>query len=242
MAENEFMHYFLAAGQTSVSNLLLQHFHELGLTNDELLVYLQLESFHAQGNDFPDIKVVAQRLRLSEPQIYQILHRMIQKKVLAIETSQDAAGRNQDHYNFDLLFQKLAQLVAQKQVQAPLQAAKADSDSQRQAVFNRLETEFGRPLSPIELETVSAWLDQDHYQPELIQLALREAVLNQAYSLKYMDRILLSWERQHLTSKAQIQQAEKRRRAKKAPQPTSQKQGPEIPMYNWAQPDPKPEE
>ena len=36
---------------------------------------------------------------------------------------------------------------------------------------------------------------RDHYQPEILKLALREAVLNQAYSFNYVDRILLSWER-----------------------------------------------
>ncbi len=36
---------------------------------------------------------------------------------------------------------------------------------------------------------IGQWLNTDHYSPELIRLALREAVLNQAYSLKYIDRI-----------------------------------------------------
>ena len=39
--------------------------------------------------------------------------------------------------------------------------------------------------------------------PELIRLALR-AVLNQAYSLKYIDRILLAWERKNITTKEQV--------------------------------------
>ena len=39
---------------------------------------------------------------------------------------------------------------------------------------------------------IGQWLNTDHYSPELIRLALREAVLNQAYSLKYIDRILLA--------------------------------------------------
>ena len=38
---------------------------------------------------------------------------------------------------------------------------------------------------------IGQWLNTDHYSPELIRLALREAVLNQAYSLKYIDRIYL---------------------------------------------------
>ena len=63
------------------------------------------------------------------------------------------------------------------------------------------ESEFGRPLSAIEYQRISQWLEEDKYQPDLIQFALREAVLNQAYSLNYIDRILLSWERKILPRK-----------------------------------------
>ena len=45
--------------------------------------------------------------------------------------------------------------------------------------FTKALKKFGRPLSPIELEMIGQWLNTDHYSPELIRLALREAVLNQ---------------------------------------------------------------
>ncbi|WP_125981587.1 DnaD domain-containing protein [Loigolactobacillus iwatensis] len=236
MAEANFMHQFINAGETAISNLLLAHFHELGLTNDEFLLYLQLESFHSGGNDFPDMTVIADRLHLATSQVYQMLHRLIQKKVLEIQTSQDKSGRSQDHYDFSLLYDKLATLSLQQ----TQQVATAKKDDSRQKLFEAIEAEFGRPLSPIELETIGAWLDEDHYQPEVIELALREAVLNQAYSLKYMDRILLSWERKHLTTKQQIQQ-EKQKRTQREPNTkqsaSTTNNGPQIPMYNWADPD-----
>ena len=76
--------------------------------------------------------------------------------------------------------------------------------------YNQIEIEFGRPLSPVEQETIRDWLTTDHYLPEVILLALREAVLNAAYSLKYMDRILLNWERRHLKTAQQVQAELKR--------------------------------
>src|SRR5699024_10925191 len=68
-----------------------------------------------------------------------------------------------------------------------------------------LESEFGRPLSPIEIETLVAWIENDKYSPELIQLALREAVLSQAYNFKYIDRILLNWEKKNIRTKEQVE-------------------------------------
>lgn len=70
------------------------------------------------------------------------------------------------------------------------------SDSLENNPLNKLsrqfEIEFGRYLSPIEREEIASWLNLDHYMPEIIEMALREAVLSQAYSLKYVDRILLN--------------------------------------------------
>ena len=79
-------------------------------------------------------------------------------------------------------------------------------------------------------------MDEDHYDPELIQFALREAVLNQAYSLNYIDRILLSWERKNITSKAQVEEEQKRRKKQFLQnENASQEEGPmpKIPMHNW---------
>lgn len=234
--DDTFMQQFINAGQTTVSSLLLAHFHELGITNDEFLVYLELKSFYDAGNHFPEMATIAKRLRLSSTQVYQIIHRMIQKKVLTIDTTQDAQGRSQDQYDFALLYRKLATYLTQQKQAVSVEK----SNDTRQQLFEQIETEFGRPLSPIEYETIAAWLDQDHYQAEIVALALREAVLNQAYSLKYMDRILLSWERKHLTTKQQIQQEQNKRQQRQQPntsaaaKPTSSI--PQIPMYNWADP------
>ena len=68
-----------------------------------------------------------------------------------------------------------------------------------------VEGEFGRSLSALEYETLNGWLKQDGYAPDLIRLAVKEAVLRQALSLKYIDRILINWERHGLTTAAQVQ-------------------------------------
>ncbi|WP_245884552.1 DnaD domain-containing protein [Tumebacillus permanentifrigoris] len=59
-------------------------------------------------------------------------------------------------------------------------------------VYNAFEKEFGRPLSPMEFEEIrDYWLPV--YPRELIVRALREAVLNQARHMKYVNNILVAW-------------------------------------------------
>ncbi|HIW72259.1 MAG TPA: DnaD domain protein [Candidatus Levilactobacillus faecigallinarum] len=214
----EFTRRYLQAGQTSVANYLLDHFREVGMTTDQLLLYLQLRRLMDRGTLLPAAEVVAKHLGWDAQKVYQLLHEMITQKLMTITTIVDGQGQKQDTYDFRLLLEKLSQVPVQQAVQAQqTPAAKPAQENQRAAVFNQVEQEFGRPLSPIEMQTINDWLDQDHYKPELIELALREAVLSQAYSLKYMDRILISWEKKHLTTAAQVQKERDRQAERQAP-------------------------
>lgn len=223
-------------GQTTIANALLAHYREIGVTNDELLVYLQFKRLIDQGNQFPDAAVIAKSLGESTNAVFQRLHEMLAKKLLTIESITADDQKIHDRYNFDGLYDKLA--VALKKQPVSTQASEqATSENSRQKVFRAIQTEFGRDLSPIEMESISKWLDEDHYEPEVIELALREAVLRQVYNLTYMDRILLNWQKRNLKTAAQVE-AERQRsieqRLNSAPQPqrqTGANAGPKIPLF-----------
>ncbi|MCG0738614.1 DnaD domain-containing protein [Lactiplantibacillus plantarum] len=223
-------------GQTTIANALLAHYREIGVTNDELLVYLQFKRLIDQGNQFPDAAVIAKSLGESTNAVFQRLHEMLAKKLLTIEAITADDQKIHDRYNFDGLYDKLA--VALKKQPVSTQASEqATSENSRQKVFRAIQTEFGRDLSPIEMESISKWFDEDHYEPEVIELALREAVLRQVYNLTYMDRILLNWQKRNLKTAAQVE-AERQRsieqRLNSAPQPqrqTGANAGPKIPLF-----------
>lgn len=68
-----------------------------------------------------------------------------------------------------------------------------DADSSTESkIYEVIETEFGRTLSPIEFETISGWLNAK-IDESLIKEALKEAVLNGVNNLKYIDKILYEW-------------------------------------------------
>ncbi len=223
-------------GQTTIANALLAHYREIGVTNDELLVYLQFKRLIDQGNQFPNAAVIAKSLGESTNAVFQRLHEMLAKKLLTIESITADDQKIHDRYNFDGLYDKLA--VALKKQPVSTQASEqATSENSRQKVFRAIQTEFGRDLSPIEMESISKWFDEDHYEPEVIELALREAVLRQVYNLTYMDRILLNWQKRNLKTAAQVE-AERQRsieqRLNSAPQPqrqTGANAGPKIPLF-----------
>lgn len=78
------------------------------------------------------------------------------------------------------------------------------ADLSRSELFNQIQVEFGRTISPMEMQTVNQWLDEDHYQLDLVQLALKEAVLAGKYNLKYIEGILRRWRQSRLTTPQQV--------------------------------------
>ena len=70
-------------------------------------------------------------------------------------------------------------------------------------LYSKIESEFGRTLSPIEYETIAKMVSD--YSIESIELALKESVLNKALSLKYMEKILINWKKNNLQTKQEIE-------------------------------------
>lgn len=76
-------------------------------------------------------------------------------------------------------------------------------------VYNIIESEFGRTLSPIENETIAGWLNAG-IDESLIKAALKEAVLNGVSNLKYIDKILFEWSKKGYKKETDIKKKKKR--------------------------------
>lgn len=227
-----FMDY-IHSGQLTVSNLLLGNYSAMGLTTEEMMLWLQLSRKNIQGDTFPDLIPLAKEMNISKERIFFLLNQLVEKDAIEIKTTTDKQGRKTDIYLLEKIYEKLFALLDQKEEK---QQEKAQ-ELQVKELYQSFEQEFGRSLSPMEYQRVGQWLEEDKYQPELIQLALREAVLNQAYNLNYVDRILLSWERKNITTKVQVQKEQARRKEillqKEAESKTPKTELPKVSLYNW---------
>lgn len=218
---------WLASGQTVIHNSLLHHYATIGLDETELIFIIQMQSYLDQSVFFPNMAEIANRMGRREADIFSILHSLIQKNIISISTEKDDQGKVVDRYSLLPLYKKLQELLSRKKGQF----------EEKQQSINLLEIfqqEFGRLLTPIEMQTIGEWLDRDHYSQDIILEALREAVLNQKYSLKYIDRILLSWDKKNIRSSSQAKQETKRfaHSQYKEPNPTDDEEE-LIPLFNW---------
>ncbi|MDN6639964.1 MAG: DnaD domain protein [Tetragenococcus sp.] len=222
---------YLANGQTTLSNLLIENYRQLGLTNDEFILWIQLYKYHEAGNDFPDLAPIAANMDCEQREIYNLLNQLVEKQVITIESEKNSQGIRNDFYDFSAAFVKLDALQKQQQKQLN----EKNYEQKVQSLYQIFEKEFGRALSPIEYQRIGQWIEEDKYNPDLIRLALKEAVLNQAYSLNYIDRVLLTWERKNITTEQQVEEEQKRRKRKMLKNETSksEKELPNVSLHNW---------
>ena len=58
-------------------------------------------------------------------------------------------------------------------------------------IFPIIEKEFGRLISPMEVEMIKTW----NYPVEILKLAVSEASTNAQFSMRYIDKIIYNWKK-----------------------------------------------
>ncbi|MCP1275205.1 DnaD domain-containing protein [Leuconostoc citreum] len=202
MALEKRLQQYIQAGQTNINNDLLVHYQDIGMDNDDLALYLQVMRIQAQGNQATP-KILAQVLHITETVVIARLKSLIARDLMVIST----ATKQVETYDFLPMIEKLVQ--GQKISTTPVMS---DGKSTRREIFQTIESEFGRPLTPMEMQTIGQWFDQDHFEPDLMLLAIQEAVANNARSLRYIETILINWQRDQIKTPAQAQIAKQKRR------------------------------
>ena len=68
-------------------------------------------------------------------------------------------------------------------------------------IFEIIEQNLGRPLSPIEYEKVNEWEDN-----ELTRYVIKDSILKGKYNIKYMDTVLYNYKKNNITTVQQAQE------------------------------------
>jgi DNA replication protein len=173
--------------QIQVPTKLLTSYTSLGLNEKDVIVILQIQRFLQENNEFPTPYELAEFLTVDETECANILRKLIQKNILAIEQRENEERKLSEAYSMAPLLEKLY-------------TNKPSKENVEGTIFILFEQEFGRPLSPFEIETINAWLDEDNLAPSLIKAGLRESVLMGKLNFKYIDRILRDWNKKGVRS------------------------------------------
>lgn len=206
---------WMKAGYTMVPNVFIQNYHKLQLSADEFVVIVYLLQEINQSQAVSSVLTIANQLGWDNDQLYTTLNNLLDKNYLNIELVPNKEGKQTDHYTLRPLFDHLNELLNdrpdKRKAKGQSSSQATPQDVQRQQAIRQLiqkfEKDFGRVLSSVELENLNQWVNVDHYPIDLIHLALREAIVRQAYSFKYIERILSNWKADNIETLEEAQLA-----------------------------------
>jgi len=196
----------LREGSTAVPQSLLKHYRGLNLSEIDVMLIVHLISFlEKEGKQFPTIEEIQSRMSAPPDKVIASLQKLLKEDFIRIEEETDPlSGIKYERYNLEPLYRHLAERAVEE-----LERELAADPAARDDIYTAFEQEFGRPLTPMELETITAWLDKDRYPEELVRAALKEAVFSGKVHFRYIDRILLDWNRNRIATAEQAKQYSK---------------------------------
>ena len=222
-----FHEHWIYSGSTSVPNALLQNYRKLQLTADECLLIAWLMQRHPEESFVIDVRATCIQFGIDERQLFSIIQHLMDRQVLEIKQREAKDGKKVDYYSFKPLLRQLEVLFKQSSFSVEKMSQKDVN------VLALIEQEFNRQLSGFEIEMISGWIHKDKYPQELIVAALKEAILNQAHNVKYIDRILLAWKHKGITSVQQLVASENRTKNAQVEVKPNETANQSVPLVNW---------
>ena len=172
-----------------IPNFLLINYKSLNINEKELIFISYLISLKEL---IFDIESFSNDLNYNKEEVMNIISSLEEKKLIEVVVKKEN-NIIKEYIALDNLYNKVLNntLDTEEKEDTPL-------------VYEKIEEEFGRTLSPIEYETIKRWIDSG-IKEELIYEALKEAILNGVTNLKYIDKILYEWKKKRIKNSSDVE-------------------------------------
>lgn len=178
------MKHLIEKGMVDVEKLILEQKINLSI-NLEQLGFLLLFYRYTSQNSFllPSVQQFAKIYQLDIGKVKELQNFLFQKGFCEIDTKTEGATLI-EYVKWDYLYQRL------NEQSVPIVETN-ETVKFKMEIVQLIEREFGRMLSPFEIELVTIWTNS--YQREDILEAIKEAVISGVQNMRYIDKILLNW-------------------------------------------------
>lgn len=191
-------------GNIVIPLFLFKNIDKLKLDAEEFLFLMYLynlgEKFLFDPNKFSD------ELNMELTSVMNNISILTEKGFIKVEVLRNEKGLMEEVVILDDFFNKIALMTIDE---VNKQDEVVDSN-----IFEVIEKEFGRTLSPIEYEIIKAWLE-NNMSEELIREAIKEATFNGVSNLRYIDKILYEWGKLGIKTAVDVENNRKKRNALK---------------------------
>jgi DNA replication protein len=194
-----------------IPRLLFMNYKNIELTEQELILIIYI----LNTSEIFNPKQISNDLNISLNTVMELMENLTSKGIIKLELKKIGNIRN-EYINLDGLYEKLTFKILNKEEQ------KKESN-----IYSIFEEEFGRPISAMEVEIISAWIENGTSE-ETIKLALKEATYNGVSNLRYIDRIISEWSKKGIKTQEDVEKSRMNFRQKKESKPKN-----DILDYDW---------
>lgn len=188
-------------GNIVIPVYFIQHFNDFKIKWDEFIFLIYL---YNKGNNFLfDPARFSNDLNIDLELIMNYISTLCDKKFIRVEVVKNEKGLMEEVVIMDEFFDKVSLMM--------IDEVNSSNNRDNSNIFEIIEREFGRTLSPIEYEIIKAWLDSN-INEDLIKEAIKEATFNGVSNLRYIDKILYEWGKSGIKTVSDVERSRKKRR------------------------------
>lgn len=183
MKNRQFIEIF-KQGHLVIPLYFLKNYKKLKLTLEEFIFLMYLYQLGDKSLFNPS--KYQEELQMDLSKIMEYIDSLTEKKLIQVEVIKNEKGLMEEVVLLDGFYRKLTLNMVEEE---------NERSNYQSNIFEVVEKEFGRTLSPMEYEIIKAWLDNDMSE-DLIKEAIKEATFNGVSNLRYIDKILYEWGKQ----------------------------------------------
>ncbi len=218
MRSSQFVDVF-KQGHVVIPIYFLQQFKKLKITMEEFVFLMYLYRFGDKTVFNPS--KYSEDLNIESMKILEMIDSLSEKKLMQVDVLKNEKGLREEVILLEGFYRKLSLLMVED--------TNERQSNYQSNIYEIIEKEFGRTLSPIEYEIIKAWLDND-YSEELIKEAIKEATFSGVSNLRYIDKILYEWNRVGVKTVKDVEARRKKRAQRKDEEEDSKI---DLDMVDW---------
>lgn len=175
----------------SFEYLLLDCYSKLGLSEKELTVCLMIEHLSKQGNAFVNSDMLALKMNLSTKEIDEAMSSLLQKGFLVYDHDED----NKLTISLSPLKEEVKKEFAFSLTREQTNSMNKEREGDMTKLVSLFEEKFSRTLAPLEISTITDWLDSG-YSLDNIKNALLDALNQNKKNIRAVNKILVNRRKQ----------------------------------------------
>ncbi len=176
-------------GVIDIQKLFLSNYQSIGLGETGAFIAIELYNRSKKGERLLNPEKLSKDLGIAVDLVAPVLESLMKQDLLSIEMVTGPNGKEHETYNMNKAIVKILAEIERKMAATSV-APKVYATTVEELV-DIIETGFQKQLTPLEVEIIKKWVNEDRFDLLEIRKAVLDAVKANKHTLSYVDTLLV---------------------------------------------------